>query len=97
MAHQHDGVPNSKVKVTGHDQDILDGWMDVIRKSIEDQRKLGWKDSNMCVILAINSHQDAKVFLGLYLKWKASCPQIQIFFESGSISQEWPLIFVCGT
>lgn len=96
IAHQHDGVARMKVLVTGHDHDILDGWMNDIRKRIEDQRKLGWKDSDMCVILAINSRQDAKVFLCLFLRWKASCPQIQIFFEFGSISQEWPLIFVCG-
>ena len=83
-------------KVTGHVPDVVHGWMENIENWIEDQKKLGWKDSDICIILAAKSHQDARVFFCLYLKWKVQHPEIQIFFESDSLSQEWPLIFVCG-
>ena len=98
IAHQHQGAENLiiTIKVTGLEQDIVREWMDCLKKYTEDQKIMGWKDSDMCIILASKSHQDANVFLCLLLKWRASYPQIQIFFECGSISQEWPLVIVCG-
>ena len=76
--------------------DIVIIWMAFLVRSIKTEMMSGWKDSDICIILVAMSHHDARVFLCLYLRWKAACPQIQIFFESGSISQEWPLVFVCG-
>ena len=78
------------------DSDIVPLWMQFIVNRINAEMMSGWKDSDICIILVAMSNQDARVFLCLYLRWKAACPQIQIFFESGSISQEWPLVFVCG-
>jgi hypothetical protein len=98
IAHQHEGADILKIniKVFGLEKDVVLGWMNSLKECTDDQKKLGWKDSDICIILTTNSQQDAKVFLCLYMKWRCSYPQIKIFFECGTISQEWPLVFVCG-
>lgn len=81
--------------VANESDNVVNVWAYEIEAEVGRQKKKGWKNEDISIILSVNSQYSAKCLFLLYLELKSRRIESEILFESQTLSQEWPVVIAC--
>ena len=92
IGHQHSGSNARAFPVTPEE----DNFLKRIKQEVEDRACEGWRKEDICIVISCLPGSSSTFFLLAYLKLQSMNLGIDILFQSETLSQEWPVVIVCG-
>jgi hypothetical protein len=91
-SHQHKGEPTKIINVKPNKgEELIDSWVRTVDEALKTEENNACSSKNIAVVIPGNDSEEVT----LYLKFKSKYPEINIFFEFETLSQEWPVIIAC--
>jgi hypothetical protein len=92
LGHQHSGSKAKAFTVKPEE----DNFLKRIKQEVEDRACEGWRKEDICIVISCLPGPSSIFFLLAYLKLQSMNLGIEILFQSETLSQEWPVVIVCG-
>ena len=92
IGHQIPGEPTEDV-ITKPQQgkNSIKVWAEQVKKTFDEQTKNGWMEEDIAIVIVVDNADCVLLFSEL----KSIMGKNKIYFETDTLSQEWPVVIIC--
>lgn len=92
LGHQHRGPQVKLFRVKSEENYFLE----MVKYQVEEREREGWERKDICIVISCLPGPAISFLLLVYLKLQSMNLGTTILFQSETLSQEWPVVIVCG-